>query len=165
MLEFDGEGVAWRISQAIHEENITQVALAEAAQVTEQAVSQWCKLGQIATEHLPAVAQKLDRTIDYLLTGHGIKRLSEALAKIDITPDDLIGLTDEQQADVQRKKSEAARLVIDLQEQNRKAYEAQVVKRKLSEPFVSHRRTPSAVRPSPGGEALTTTKSPRDAVK
>lgn len=77
MNDQERQQMAARIKEKMQQKGISNTALAETAGVSLQAVGQWLKSGKISRERLWKIAQYLDNTVDYLLTGiksanHGI---------------------------------------------------------------------------------------------
>jgi transcriptional regulator with XRE-family HTH domain len=67
-VNLTGIPLAARLKKAMREVGITHAELAEAAEVSTQAVDGWLRTGQIARDRLPAVARALNKSIDWLLT-------------------------------------------------------------------------------------------------
>lgn len=65
------EGFRARLRQAMEEEGVSNTQLAEAADVTLQAVGGWLKTGKVSRKRLPAIAKAVRRSADWLLTGKG----------------------------------------------------------------------------------------------
>lgn len=61
--------VAKRLRQAMDEEKVTNTDLADATDVTIQAVTGWLKNGKISATNLPGICRKINRSIEWLLTG------------------------------------------------------------------------------------------------
>lgn len=69
MLDYSALAVAARLREAMDAEQITNTELANACDVTVQAVGNWRRTGKISREKIALVARTIRRTTDWLLTG------------------------------------------------------------------------------------------------
>ena len=67
MLDTDPKKIAERLSLAMRQEGITNTELAEAADVSVQAVGQWLETGTIARDKIHLIVKRIKRSSDYLL--------------------------------------------------------------------------------------------------
>lgn len=65
------KSIAARLEQAMDEEGIANTELADACDVSPQAVGGWKKTGMISRDKIVPVARTIRRSIDWLLTGRG----------------------------------------------------------------------------------------------
>lgn len=71
MLEQDTSelAIAARLTEAMNAARVTNTALAEACDVTVQAVGDWKRTGKIARDQLPTICATIKRSSDWLVTG------------------------------------------------------------------------------------------------
>lgn len=62
--------LATNFTQALVESGVSPKAIAEACDITEQAVSNWKRSGKIANQHLAKIAALTGWSVSRLLTGH-----------------------------------------------------------------------------------------------
>lgn len=67
--DYDKKAVAERILQKMEQSGVTATDIADACNVSKQAVGQWFKTGSIGAERFPAIASVLGVTIDELMIG------------------------------------------------------------------------------------------------
>lgn len=65
------EAIAVRLASAMQEEGVSNTDLADACDVTPQAITGWLKTGKIARDKIALAARAIRRSTDWLLTGHG----------------------------------------------------------------------------------------------
>lgn len=107
--ETDPINIAARLKSAIAAAKVPKTALATACGVSDQAVTGWTKTGRINKKNLPAIAQALGVSVDWLLTGREPPSGStdaaneEALSRQEQIILELFrDLTDDQKAEVVR---------------------------------------------------------------
>lgn len=62
--------LAENFSKALEDSKVAPKTIAEACDITEQAVSNWKRSGKIASQHLPKIANLTGWSVSRLLTGH-----------------------------------------------------------------------------------------------
>lgn len=62
--------LATNFRTALEESRVSPKTIAEACDITEQAVSNWKRTGKIANKHLATIARLTDWSVSRLLTGH-----------------------------------------------------------------------------------------------
>lgn len=70
-LSPEQKALAANFNQALMEAGVTAKAVANACDITEQAVSNWKRTGKIAREHLPVIAGLTGWAVEELLSGKG----------------------------------------------------------------------------------------------
>ena len=79
-----GISLAARLKKAMREVGVSNQELAEATGVSVQAVGEWLRTGQIATNRLPSAARTVNKSIDWLLTGRDTIPSSQDLQTLNI---------------------------------------------------------------------------------
>lgn len=69
------EGLGTRLTRAMEEAGVSVEDLAAATGVSVQAVYGWRKTGEVHRDHLPTIAERVKRSIDWLLTGREFSNL------------------------------------------------------------------------------------------
>lgn len=70
-LSPEQRALAANFNQALVESGVTAKAVANACEITEQAVSNWKRTGKISREHLPVIAGLTRWSVEELLSGKG----------------------------------------------------------------------------------------------
>lgn len=76
--------IAGYLRQAVDSKAILQKDLAEAADISEQAVSKWMKTGKVSLESLVAIADRMKVSIDEIV-GRPFPKIESNSAELDIT--------------------------------------------------------------------------------
>lgn len=74
MSDFFSHSLAQRLVQALTASRIKQTEIADRIGVTTAAVSLWFRTGQVSLRHLPQLAEILNVSLEWLLTGQGESR-------------------------------------------------------------------------------------------